>query len=806
MSQAARLTALAQAMGADIKALQAAGPGGSSTAYAVPSYAGARTKPFNPVTSMYNVTPTSMAVIRDKLAESDTSRVGISLWGHSIMAGAFGVIGQSDLASQIRKNLTAMGAKMSGSGFISIYQSMVGYRDAEWIYDSFVDSGQANWPWAYSTAPSAIATYNSREAGSIVDVAFLTGMGYGPVEVTIDNVIMETYDPGPGVAGAIVIRSYPGLTNTPHNISLRSTTASPAGTVILGVQVRQSAGIEVSNHAMGGSQTVNWLPSGAVGENWNIALNSSRNDIVILSVAGNDLIQNLSLTTCKSNMQSIISTLQASSKAVILCVETPGQTYEEGNTGFPGISQARLAQWRSMQYDLADQFDIPLFDMSHMMVSYANMVAQGWSGDAFHPNGIAYSILGRNLTDAILRPERKSLDLRLSAQEARQYQPNLLKAGPTSTDITSVVTGAAADATLNQQYVIGANLLPAIWPIDAWGDIRVSSNTYMSTTSNTSVGNAISYRMMTDAPKICVYAYGAGFMADLYIDGRPYASNPITLANTTGLGTYGYHVITFPSAKPRLIEWRSVSGIVGVLVAKPYRIWKPAPDPNPKVAIVGDSYVLPTIMNDAAAGQTAVQDYLRGIYQRMDAALGISYLITDGVGGTGYINPGGNSLPYVATARLAWLTRVKPDVVVVHGGGANDLYGGNTQQATIDAAVNYFKTVRLVLPRAKLVFVEGFAPPIFQYNTQYKAIRQAVQAALIAAGVDVYYVDVATTNPVLNGTGYVTAANGTGNTDIYIGSDQAHPTIRGHEYIRAYLASKLKAILADRGELINTLI
>lgn len=388
------------------------------------------------------------------------------------------------------------------------------------------------------------------------------------------------------------------------------------------------------------------------------------------------------------------------------------------------------------------------------------------------------------------------------------YYPRDSLTGPATTDITSFATGATPDGTLNEQYIINSNTLPAVWPVDAWGPTApITSNTYTVKTSNSGVATVATYRMMTDAPKFSMLTFATNFMADLYIDGKPYASNPISLVATTGYGAYGFQTITFPSAKPRLIEWRSISGVASIYVAKPYRVWKPAPEANPTIAVVGDSFVLPTTMNDASAGQVTSGAWLRGTYQRMASLLGVTGLITDGIGGTGYLAPSASNRPYTHTSRLAWLSAANPDVIIVHGGGCNDLYNSYTVSQTITAAVGYFQTLRSTFPKARLVFVEGFSPPVFTpatYNPNYIAIRQGVQAGVGIT--NMYYLDVATSRPPLTGSGYVTATTGDGNSDIYIGSDGAHPTVRGHEYIRNVLAGKIRKVLADDGRLNGTLV
>lgn len=394
-----------------------------------------------------------------------------------------------------------------------------------------------------------------------------------------------------------------------------------------------------------------------------------------------------------------------------------------------------------------------------------------------------------------------------------RWVPRDSMTGPVAVDTPTVTLGAAADGAFNKSYVTLTSSLPAIWPVDCWGKMQVVSNLWAGRTA-AAASSVTTYRFVTDADELVWWTYGGGlFYLDLYIDGKPYSGNPIAPASSTGYGAYGLQKLVFGSAKPRLIEFRTLGGIVALYVKNPYRIWKPAPDPNPRVVVIGDSFVYPSVMNDATAGAVSVGAFLRGIWQGMAKDLGITSMTSDGVGGSGYIAGGGAAMPYGHATRKAWLTALdpKPDVIVVHGGGANDIYGsGATDAAIITAAVDHFTWLRANFPKAKLVFVEGFAPPLFTpatYNPRYIAIRVGVQTALIAAGIDAYYLKVASADePPIYGTGYVTAPTGVGNSDIYVGSDAVHLTIKGNVAVRGYLVPKMRAVLADDNVLVNTLI
>lgn len=377
-------------------------------------------------------------------------------------------------------------------------------------------------------------------------------------------------------------------------------------------------------------------------------------------------------------------------------------------------------------------------------------------------------------------------------------------------DLPTISLGVAADSAFNQSYLPG-NAAPRRTEdvVAAFGKMSVVSNNWSAKTSNNGVATVTTYRFMMDGPELCIFTYANGFAIDLYVNGKPYAGNHILPEATTGFAPYGFQKFVFPSAKPRLVELRMIGDLAGIYTKTPYRIWKPPVDPRPRLAVVGDSFVAPTVMQDAAAGGAPNAAWLRGVYQRMPMLLGLPHLVTDGIGGTGYVAGAASNRPYTHVDRVQWAQDVNPDVFIVHGGGANDLYNDHPL-STINATIQtYFRTLREKLPFAKLVFVEGFAPPLAGFsenNPDYITIRQTAQAALTDVGV--YYIDVATTDPWISGqpNGYVTAVSGTGNSNIYIGSDAVHLTVAGNTYLRHRLAQKLLKILADDGTLLNQLI
>lgn len=405
----------------------------------------------------------------------------------------------------------------------------------------------------------------------------------------------------------------------------------------------------------------------------------------------------------------------------------------------------------------------------------------------------------------------KSLTKQMRLAASPNYAPRLSLSGPATTDTTTLSLGITQDAAYDRSYAIASNTLPADWPVSAFGKMTSTGNTFMAKTYNDAVASVTTYRMMCDGAGMQLFTTTQGFTMDLFIDGQPHPSNPITLGTTSGYGTYGWQKLVWGAAKPegRLIEIRTLAGLVAVYAAKPYRLWKPAPDHNPSIAVVGDSYVYPLVMDNTVAGPAAGDTFLPGLYQSMPKLLGISRLATDGYGGSGYLAGAAAGRPYSHAERIAWLDTVAADVEIIHGGGANDFYNSFSAAAIEAAVIAYFTARRAARPNAKLVFMEGFSPPGFpgaSYNPAYITLRQNVQTALNAAGVGVYYIDVATTAPPLVGSGYVTATSGNENSNIYVGSDGFHLTTLGHRFARGFLASKIARVLADDGNLVGTLI
>ena len=375
--------------------------------------------------------------------------------------------------------------------------------------------------------------------------------------------------------------------------------------------------------------------------------------------------------------------------------------------------------------------------------------------------------------------------------------PRLDRLGKLSDVQPTVVTSAAADGSYNVPYVISGGAYPVGWPIDLGPGVSqiVSNYSYSSPLAQarmlrfTCTGSKIALRTNSVTPF-------DSFL--LFINGKPWKHELTPFGNGATFTT-----IDFGSAATRLIEVLTTAGIQAVYTNAPGTCTLPATLAGAKGLLVGDSYAAGVTLNGA---DTTESPRMNGFAPRLGLELGLDRWITDGIGGTGFLKTSGAGTNNLNDRRAAHIA-LAPDLLVVVGGGSNDLFGGAfTVGQVITAATTYFTQVRAALPSCRLVFVEGFAPPngYSGFNDEYSAIRAGLQTALEAVGV--YYVDVATSSPWINGTGWVGATTGVGNSDTFVGGDGIHLTIAGHLHVRELLAERLITIMGDGGVLLNELV
>ena len=370
---------------------------------------------------------------------------------------------------------------------------------------------------------------------------------------------------------------------------------------------------------------------------------------------------------------------------------------------------------------------------------------------------------------------------------------------------TIYVNEAPPGMAFSKVYERGSNdaTPPANWPIDNGFSSVSTSGGYEVGNGPGPVPTLVRRSFWTDSDRFGLYvvpaAVGTTFI--MYVNGKRQHSGFKTF--TTGAAQFIGAFIP-GGVKPNFVEIVGDFYIFAGYVDNPYTMWKPKPLKELKMLVVGDSFVEPSVMNTPSG---SLPNRNAGMYQGMAPLLGLQDILIDGRGGSGYLRNNGTAGYENYRTRLPALqANYKPDVIVVHGGGANDIFQGFTVAQIVAQATSMFTEARAAQPNAKLVFVEGSTAVAFNYTAQYIAIRDQLKAAL--ADVGIYYVSTSDNGLTwIEGAGNTNAVNADGkNANIYIGNDGVHPTVAGHAYFRNRLAPKLRAILQDNGSLINTLV
>jgi hypothetical protein len=400
---------------------------------------------------------------------------------------------------------------------------------------------------------------------------------------------------------------------------------------------------------------------------------------------------------------------------------------------------------------------------------------------------------------------------------------NRINVTSVAADIPTVTYGLTAGTlpttSYTRVYTRGASTTPpSTWPI-GYGR-HVEGFPAASNTAQTAPANAGPrwIRFWTDADVVAFFTV-PGFTTMIYVDGKATQATP---GGAPGANTSAQYVkIAFGSARPRLVEIYCDMWMYQVMCAKPYRIWKPETDfTGPKVLVMGDSHTFPAVFDDAG-GTTFTGRHGYGIYQSMAPYLGVEEILINPGSGTGYARAA------TSPARPNYVDRLTSEVIptysdldmlIVHGGGANDLNpslpgGAYSTSAIVSAATTLFTNARAAYPNAKLVFVEGVVtagPTYGSFGPTYRTIMNNLKTALNGV-VDVYYVsskeDDDSTNWLL-GSGWANNTNADGeNNNIYTGNDGVHGTYKGYTYLRMKYAPKYLKVLNDSdGRIVNTII
>jgi len=301
---------------------------------------------------------------------------------------------------------------------------------------------------------------------------------------------------------------------------------------------------------------------------------------------------------------------------------------------------------------------------------------------------------------------------------------------------------------------------------------------------------------MSDAPLIAIgpqsqRAYN-GNIGNIAVDDATVSAQsweyPPTVATHGGFIVLDFHGVR----KPRKISFYSTySGISpGVLVDHSSHVW--AAPTNYTIYVEGCSY--------EAGGNTA--PYCLGNLwpQILARKLHCQNVIDGGVGGSGFTNflgryiyqmPASNAVADNYCGRASIIVSNNPDLVIVSGDGNDASTDAGTSNSIYLSNLVWLTTVRAGLPHVPIVEI-ALTPNPQASLSKVVTMMQAMSNAVFNFGdTNVFFVNGL---PWFSGTGYISATNGTGNTDFYTSSDGIHPTDYGAEYIAGQVYYQLQTI------------
>jgi hypothetical protein len=352
---------------------QVESPAFAGTAPGVPTYAGARDGPFDPVFGLYNVSARTGRVLTARVLATqrhDTS-CRLVFAGDSITAGSQAT-GLTSYPLETLARLVAGGCQQAGTGICFAGQ---GVTDPRW--------SRAGTTTDYLTYTQMSAggtkTFTSTVPGGQVDLWYFNTSrafsysidGGAPVTVT------------PSGASSIGVTHVPGLANSTHSVTI---TSSANYCYLIGVNVfSPAAGLQVFNAGVGLSATAKWLGTGFASLFGMATMQAA--DGFILGIGANDAGRAVPVATYRSNLTTIATNLAA--RAPVGLVAT-------NNVGW--VTDAAWEPYVAAMYDVADALGVGLMDMYYCWGGYKSAAALGYEGaDGAHPNAAGYADMARTM-------------------------------------------------------------------------------------------------------------------------------------------------------------------------------------------------------------------------------------------------------------------------------------------------------------------------------------------------------------------------------------------------------------------------
>lgn len=554
---------------------------------ALPSYAGARVKTFDPNTLIYNSESPALRTIRSRLRggmrgerATRVAFVGDSkTFGSGLTGGSY--TGDDSWPAQFSEIIGASTGFCVANGSDFRYQSITGFAVAP-----------ANRNDLTTNAGGGSLTFNTRVACVGFKLYGYLSPG-GTVTVTTDGGTPDTWTIAAGSPWRTFTKT--GLSDATHSIAI-STAAT--GFALRGIELTYANGSKVimDNHGRQSSTASQWNDRSSFityGTSTFDAVTTALPDVCIVNLGTNT-------PTSEADYNSLLDYI-VTTKGIPTLLVVPGGL---GGTAAESTYDAR----RQRIYDNADRLDLPVLDFGRVIGGYTAANLAGLMGDTTHENVRGYSLEalatsralvvdagvadGAQSLKATYAPARSLRPVAIETHvPTRNGSPNNLSDG-VSTGITTqtVHTCQTAAAGLRLAYAnyYNNNGVDADGPnnITVKASLKLSDATFMPVFFN--------------GRRSVVIEPGATVVSDpipaSYLKGNTIISR--TFVSVGATEKYPLGITTDASLGSGVVSGDSVdSGAIGASATKGYAPWAVLGTPryangtSPRVLLLGDSRV-----------------------------------------------------------------------------------------------------------------------------------------------------------------------------------------------------------------------
>jgi hypothetical protein len=358
-----------------------------------------RWQKFNPATQVYNKNQRNTRVWRGACAEAYMG-TGIAKYkklGDSITHGYLSTPNPSvaNTPQRMREQIAKILPHV-GTGWV--YPIDLAGNDPRWV-------ATGTWSILPSYGPYGVGVQQSNTVGStytftpvenVTDfkIAFLKNTGTGIITLKVDagaDVTVDTANAGGLAYGEYTINA--GASGT-HSLKVTVPSDGKPFFLLAFKGINGTSGIEITTCAKGGSKFSDLIASAnGNGSSIATAIDADPAHLTSLHLGMNEYLQQIPLVDYKANAKIAIDRVKATGSDILLIATIPD------GTALKAIPQT---SYRSVLYDLADEYDIPLLDLYERWGSYATGNALGFYGDPTHPDNKGYMDIGLAELAAIL--------------------------------------------------------------------------------------------------------------------------------------------------------------------------------------------------------------------------------------------------------------------------------------------------------------------------------------------------------------------------------------------------------------------